>query len=311
VIEGDTAEPGEDAFLYAIGDSIVWYDDVNGINVIATGTEFVIDSLVDTVTVYAANLSPILGSDYLVGPVTQQGNTKYNAAFVNGGLEFDVLDPITLHQVTIYTDTIGERIIEIYDEDSTLFQKTVYLDSGTSVVDLEVDLDAGSYTIGTNTAKNLSEFGNNSPYLWRSSDGVLYPYEIAEVMTIYNSTYGEDFYYYFYDWKISTQDKYCTSELVPVIAVLDLGSAVGTVSAPEKLQLLPNPTDGLVKLILETSDNAQIEIYSADGQVRKLLKNISITDQSYELDLQESAPGLYVIRAIQNGKTFVGRVIRL
>jgi hypothetical protein len=310
-VEGDTFLLGESAYLHATGDSIVWYYDPNGVSVIGTGPELVLDGLLNSVTVYAANLNPIPGLDYSVAPVTQRGNTKYNANFVNGAQLFDVYAPITLNQITVYTDSVGVRIIEITDGGSFFFQKTVNLDAGTTVVDLNVDLPIGSYTIGTNTGQNLAEFGVNSPYLWRSSEGVLYPYEITEVMSITNSTYGTGFFYYFYDWKISTQDKYCNSEILPVTAVLDFGSAVNPGPASLALQLLPNPTDGWVKLILENSDPAQIEISSVDGQTRILLKKVSVSDQSLTLDLNDYAPGLYVIRAIQNGKSFIGRVVKL
>src|SRR5678815_734564 len=96
-----------------------------------------------------------------------------------------------------------------------------------------------------------------------------------------------DSYYYFYDWKISTEDKYCVSDLVPVTAFPDSITAIRPVLSTLELSLTPNPTLGEVKLILEASDAAQIEIYSADGQARKLLRNVNITGQSCNLDMNE------------------------
>ncbi|HEX5111673.1 MAG TPA: FG-GAP-like repeat-containing protein, partial [Saprospiraceae bacterium] len=311
VVENDTVPPGESATLHAIGDSIVWYYDPNGVSVIGSGPTFTIDDLNDTVTVYAANLGILEGTDYGVGPISQQGNTKYNANFVNGGQLFEVYEPIIIHQITVFTDSVGIRSIEISDGNSIIFQKHVTLDAGATVVNLNVELPVGSYTMGTNTNDNLAEFGTNSPYLWRSSEGVLYPYEIPEVMSITNSTYGETFYYYFYDWKISTQDQYCNSDLVPVTAILDLGSAVNPVFSSIALPIVPNPTREWLKLILESNDDAQIEIAGADGQARKQLKITGISEQSYLLDLNEQAPGIYWIRVVQNGKSYVGRVVKL
>ncbi len=311
IVQNDTFEEGESAILHAVGDSIVWYYDVNGVSVIGTGPELILDGLADTAVVYAANLNPIPGFEFPVGPATQQGNTKYNANFVNGGLLFDIHTPLTLDSITFYTDSVGERIIEVTDAGSFFFQKTIYLEAGATRIGLDLDLPMGSYTITTNTAKNESEFGVMSPYLWRSSEGVSYPYAIPDVMSITNSTYGTAFFYYFYDWKISTEDKYCVSELVPVTAFPDSITAVRPVLSALDLSLTPNPTNGWVKLILETNDAARIEIYSADGQTKKLLKNVNLIGQSYTLDLNDMAPGLYVIRAIQNGKSFVGRVVKL
>jgi len=310
-VENDTFKLGEPAILHAVGDSIVWYYDNAGVSVIGTGPELTLEDLTDTVTVYAANLASIPGLDYPVGPATQQGNTKYNAAFVNGGQLFEVYEPIIINQITVFTDSIGDRTIEITDGNSLIFEKSVTLDAGATTIDLDIALPVGSYTLGTNTDQNLASFGTNSPYLWRSSAGVDYPYEITDVMSITNSTYGTGFFYYFYDWKISTQDKFCNSELVPVTAVLDLNTAVHAAPAALTLQILPNPTYGWVRIMLENSAETQIEITSADGQVKKVWNKVSITDQSFVLDLNEFATGLYLIRAIQNQKSFVGRVMKL
>jgi hypothetical protein len=311
VVENDTFLPDETATLHAVGDSIVWYSDENGGTIIGTGSELVLDGLDDTTTVYAVNLGVIEGLDYNVGQATQVGSSKYNATFVNGGLQFEVYEPIVLEQVTVYTDSIGERIIEITDSGVFNFQKSVVLDSGKTVVDLGVSLDPGAYTIGTNTNQNQVEFGTNSPYLWRSSEGVLYPYEIPTVMAITSSTFGGDFYYYFYDWKIATQDEYCQSVLVPVTAVLDLGVAVDPVAANLPLKLLPNPTTGLVKLILDKNTPVQLELIQADGRVIPFTKDALHSGNSITLDLSGYAPGIYVIRAVQDGKSFVGKVVRL
>lgn len=123
----DTFSLGEQAILTAMGDSIVWYSDPDGTNSIGTGSTIVLDGLTDNDTVYAQNLGSIPGGDFQLGPATQSGNPKYNGTFINGGMEFEVLEPIVLKQFTVFTDSAGARIIEITDGQRFLFDKQVDL----------------------------------------------------------------------------------------------------------------------------------------------------------------------------------------
>jgi hypothetical protein len=63
-VQNDTFGQGEPATLHAVGDSIVWYYDPNGVSVIGTGPELTLDGLTDTAVVYAANLNAIPGFDF-------------------------------------------------------------------------------------------------------------------------------------------------------------------------------------------------------------------------------------------------------
>lgn len=305
----DTFLLGESAELVASGDSIAWYADADGLVLLGTGDSLVLADLTETTVVYAQNLSPIAGADFGVGPVTQTGSTKYNATFVNGGLIFTVEEPLILHQVTIYTDTVGRRVIEITG-DGYFFEKEVELIAGTNVVDLDADLVPGDYTISTNTDVNITEFGVNSPYLWRSSDNVLYPYQEPGILTITNSTYGEDFYYYFYDWKFSTKPRYCTSVLVPVTAFFDMGVGTDPVSIGS-LSVSPNPTNGSLIIELPSPGNAVIDMLTMDG---RLIRQFDLDHQKVEkaeLQIADLQAGMYWLRLRQNGVVYVGKVVRL
>ena len=91
------------------------------------------------------------------------------------------------------------------------------------MINLNWDIEPGyGYQIGTNTQMNQDNFGENNPGFKRTTLGqqgaVLtnYPYQFEDVLEITSSEYGTDYYYYFYDWSISTPDETCASELVPV-----------------------------------------------------------------------------------------------
>ena len=308
----DTILPGESAILTATGDSIVWYSDPGGINIIGTGNTIQLDNLTDTTTIYAQNLKPIEGQDFQAGPISHQGLTKYNAAFVNGGQLFEVMEPIILRQVTVFTDSVGTRSIDINNGINFFYEYQVDLAAGMTVIDLNIALEPGAYTMTTNQDINNQVFGNNSPYLWRSSEGILYPYEIPGVMSITNSTYGEDFFYYFYDWKVSTADKYCGSDLAPATALVDMGTGIGDPGITEEdLLLSPNPTDGTCRVIVRTEGRVNIQISNMDGVSMFSKEGILMDPDGYLIDMSSYPQGIYLVRTEQQGKSVTRKIVRL
>ncbi|HEY3387084.1 MAG TPA: FG-GAP-like repeat-containing protein [Saprospiraceae bacterium] len=312
VTTNDTFKLGESAILTATGDNVQWYADPFRMNFLGSGNSFQMDNLTDTVTIYADNTAILEGQDFQVGPAQHTGLTKYNANFVNGGLLFDVIEPIILHQVTIFTDSAGTRIIDINDGQNFFYEFQTELQPGTNVVDLEIGLDIGSYTITTNTEMNNQEFGVNSPYLWRTEDNLTYPYEIAGIVSITNSTYGEDYFYYFYDWKVSTVPKSCRTELVPATAVLDLRTATNEPGVRDQvIMITPNPTEGMSTLTIRSEGKCEIEIMSMDGSRFLVQQEMALPENSFELELSNYPSGIYLVKVIQNGKLFTQKVIKL
>ncbi len=307
VTQQDTFAEGEAATLFAVGDSIVWYDS-NG-NQVGTGSSLIVNDLVTSTTFFAYNLSPIPGLTFHVGPTDQAGNTKYNAAFVNGGLLFDVLQPIVLEGLTLFTDSAGVRIIEITGN-SYFFEHEVDLVPGENQVSFYADLPVGTYTISTNNDQNLQTFGDVSPILWRSSDGVNYPYDINNVVSITNSTFGEDFYYYFYDWIVSTADQYCSSDPVAVTAFLDIEVATSDPDEEQYILISPNPTDGVTQLTITSSFPADIIVSAVDGTIIQQNKmDAGVT--SITFDLSAYPAGTYILQAVRNEQIITRKIIKL
>ena len=310
VTEGDTFKLGEDAILHAVGDSIEWYYDADGVSKIGSGPVLTLIGLEANATVYARNLDPIDGLEYQVGPQEQQGSTKYNAAFVNGGLQFEVHEPIVLNEFTVYTDSVGPRIFEI-SNNGFFFDKQVDLEAGMTVITLDLELPVGAYTISTNTDLNTLVFHNNSPYLWRSDVGIDYPYEISGIFSINNSTFGSQYYYYFYDWKISTSEQYCGSDLVPVTAVFDPGTATEDIINDQAIVISPNPTNGLCRMKIKSSSSAEIELINTEGVELMQVKREISNEGDTIIDLTNYAAGVYIVRMIQDGHLFTRIIIRL
>ena len=69
-----------------------------------------------------------------------------------------------------------------------------------------------NYRLGTNSNMNYSNFGFENPMLKRSNDNTSYPYIIENVVNITDSEYGNEYYYYFYNWQISWTNSNCESE---------------------------------------------------------------------------------------------------
>ena len=123
--------------------------------------------------------------------------------------------PITINTVDVYTDTDGDRTIIVWDEGGNVVQSQSFYIQSTNggsdptTVALNFSIPVGNnFIIGTDTAVNNQIFGNNNPMLKRQGDQYYgycnYPYIIDNVVELKNSPYGNDWYYYFYNWDVST-----------------------------------------------------------------------------------------------------------
>ena len=196
--------------------------------------------------------------------------------------------PITINSVDVYTDTDGDRTIVVWDENGSVVESQSFYIQSTNggddptTVSLNFNLPVGNnFIIGTDTAVNNQNFGNNNPMLKRQGDQYYgycnYPYSIDNVVELKNSPYGNDWYYYFYNWDVEPVS--CESPLVSYeIAV------VSCASINEKLvgvQIYPNPTSGLV-----TIDGVTNGVFYLTNMLGEVVLSSEITENTYvSLDL--------------------------
>jgi hypothetical protein len=187
-------------------------------------------------TYYLESETTAPGATNNVGAVNHSGSSLFNGSTINSHLIFDALNTFVLQSVKVYTDTPGERRIELRNSSGSVLQSVlVNIPSGESRVSLNFNVPAGTnLQLGTNSSTNTSSFGFISPQLRRSSSGVSFPYLIDEVVRIHDTPYGTSYYYYFYDWEVRQPDQVCTTTpRIPVQAFVDNSpGCTGTCSTP-------------------------------------------------------------------------------
>ena len=150
--------------------------------------------------------------------------TSSSGGFIDSdtyGLEFDVHEPIILETVRVRAETSGPRTFLVTIQPTGLVaSKTVQLIQGWNEVSLGFALEAGE---NYNLLAQGEELG-----LWRdNAAGELdYPYDLGGMATIQGSTIpnaaGLGYYYFFYDWTVSSQGLTCASPAVAaVVNVVD------------------------------------------------------------------------------------------
>lgn len=251
---GDTlCEPGL-AELSANGTgNILWYESQGaGAIPVDTGNGYNVN-LNRSNTYYVANQSIAPGSLEHTGALQHSGSS-YSGSGYNGITNFDVSADLTIESVTVYTDSVGERIIELRDINGTVLADTlVMIDTGATTIGLHFEVPIGSgYQLATNTAHNIATFGDQSPVLKRSDSGVSYPYVVPDLISITSSSVGTSFYYYFYDWVVRTEPTSCISSKTPV--------TVSVASTPNFLLAANTDT-----ILLETDAPITINISPSGG----------------------------------------------
>ena len=293
------------AILEATGENIYWFETIDATEPIGEGNQFETPVLTETTTYYAA-AAKAHGASYVSGmpePIYQGNDPSvdpFNGANLNGQLLFEVYDTLILREVTVYTDFPTIRVVELLDENNQVVESVaVAVPVGESVLELNFKIDPGAYRLTTNRDSNLVYLGTNSPRLYRSNLEVQYPYEEPGIFSIWNSNFGNGFYYYFFNWKVDKKPTYCFSEKVPVVVNVEPNAAKELVPFGQ-LAIMPNPSDGDFTLEvaahepglanLSITDITGKQVFADNFQVRQNVSEVR------KLNLSGKPPGMYFLK---------------
>ena len=213
----------------------------------------------------------------------------------------------------MYTNEPGERKIMLWDGDGNVVATHVedvgFSDNEPHLITLNFDIPAGTnYVLGTDTTTNEDNFNGGNPLLKRTDGtGLSYPYVIDNLVSIENSPYGTDWYYYFYNWEVSIEPIECDMVMVPV-TVEDCSSINENIIS---LDVYPNPSKGTVNLemSLKQSSVINVKLLSVVGDVvfaETLGKNKELNKT---FDWSHLSAGIYTIQISSNGQNKVEKII--
>lgn len=280
--------------LNATGDLIKWYDSQIGGTLLATGPSYVTPVINVSTTFWAENTKSYAGSTDFTGMQYHSG-TQYSAGTTNGTNDFTVLSPCTLRSVKVYTDTPGLREIQLLDGSNNVvnsIQINVPMDS--SRVTLNFALTPGNYHLTTNATVNMATLGTNAPRLQRSSQDVMYPYTINDLISVTGSNQGAFYYYYFYEWEVQAASSDCVSDRVPVL--VDLSTGIKDI-AFAGVTVYPNPANNFVSI--DTDGPIAVSVFDASA---RLVKAERFTNSSNKMNISDLASGVYQIQLTKDGK---------
>ena len=163
-----------------------------------------------------------------------------------------------------------------------------------------------NYQLTTDQDFNNNNFGDNSPFFIRSNQGVSYPYEIGDVATITTSNYGDPYYYYFYNWNVSSGSEPCYSELVEVQGVYDPNSSIQNLDPLVELTVYPNPVVDEIRL-----EGIALEDFEQAHIIDVLGHRISVPlMKGNTIEVHSLSAGIYQVELIQGNLKYTGKFIK-
>ncbi|MBM4371532.1 MAG: hypothetical protein FJ098_07755, partial [Deltaproteobacteria bacterium] len=192
--------------------SYLWWDAASGGNLLGAGSPFTTPEVpgqtsfwveaIDGVAVAGGKPDTAGGGGY--------GNTEQY-------LVFDALAPFILETVDVDALSAGDRTFFLRDDlGVTLDSRTVNLVIGPQTVTLNFYVEAGT---------NLRLGVEGTPYLYRNTTGVTYPYAVGGVAVIKGSSFGPSYYFFAYNWGAFISEECPSAPRVAVTAGVDPQSA--------------------------------------------------------------------------------------
>jgi hypothetical protein len=297
--------------LNATGNSLSWYDQQFGGTLLGTGPSYTTPVLTTTTTYWVENATSYPGPTDYTGQTYHEGTPYSSGTNTNGAIDFDVTTPCTLVSVKVYTDTPGDREVDLLNSAGTVINsQLVTIPMDTSRITLNFSLTPGTgYRLTTNAAVNITNLGTVTPRLQRSNQGVMYPYTVNNVLSLTGSNQGGGYYYYFYDWEVEEQATVCVSDRVPVDAVI-LPVGISSINSNSGFSIYPNPVKNFLNIKLPDSFNGSLTIKISDLTGRIVSDNIySAATDNLKINLKDFAKGAYLVKLVTDKDEFVQRIV--
>lgn len=312
---GAMIQEGQQATLTATGSggTLRWYDVMTGGTVLGTGTTYTTPALYTNTNYYVENYILTPGVLDYTGAPEHTGNSQYSGSQYNGQVIFDAMGEFTLKSVKVYTNEPGVRIIQLRDNSNNLLlSRSVDVVNGESRIELDFDIMPGTaYILTTDENNNNTLYGDLSPVLQRSNTGVAYPYTLSDVVSLLDSNYGDEYYYYFYDWEVQLPDTECVSTRTEVEVVVE-AVANEDITFVNGFSVLPNPSKGQfsIEFAMTGSHETAYGIYDVTGRM-VFNKDIGTMSGTYtdRIDVSALSSGVYYLELVADGETMHRKLV--
>ena len=248
-----------------------------------------------------------------------QGGPDYINEFGVGGfhyndnydLIFECLKEVTIETIDVYSENSFTVEIEILNsQDNQVFSNQYNLTPGLNTLPIEYSLSIGTdYKIGV--------VGDNEG-LYRNDNLApnTYPIPVHDALNItYNTSENESYYYYFYNWKLSTECKYDQTWACIDGSCQDPSDGTGPYTSfnecqqlctssiqeidnTDQLHVYPNPSNGIVNVEWATKTKQGYSIVLSNYLGEKLIEKSNYSDPNAlktTIDLQGISSGIYLI----------------
>jgi hypothetical protein len=303
IATGDTVCAPGVATLTATGSGTLTWKDGSGY-VMATGPSFNTPALTSTTTYYVTSQQTFLDTSKIGPENNAYGTGTYQNATSNY-LIFSTFSQMKLISVKVFSQNGGTQTFQLQDSTGAMVQTiTTTVPAGESRVTLNWTVPAGNaWRLAGTSVTSL--FRNNS-------NSTNYPYILNGVASITGSSAGPAYYYYFYDWEVETQNRYCESNPIAVTAVVDPCMSIDDRDLANNISLYPNPADNTFNLNVALPGTASVNVRITDllGKTA-LVKHIeSMTANDTEaINVEGLSSGAYMVSIRIGERTYFKKLI--
>lgn len=198
---GDTICLGDTAMIHVVptsGQTYAWYDAPTGGNLLGTSDSLWVTPSSST-TYYLQVITGVTEQRYSIGPLNNGIAGGSNYSYYPDGLVFTALSNLEIDTLFVYPSGPGNIVVNLLNSSGTTLQTATVAVNTTTKTAIPVN-----FCVNAGTGYRLNLVGTTCPSVFRNTGGAAYPYT-SPILNITGAINGSTtFYYFFYDWRIST-----------------------------------------------------------------------------------------------------------